>query len=247
MLRLGYALVLLALAGQAAGVGTIHFSDATGDVSFSSHYSAAYMRPRNLCWAVELECSEVEEVPHENMACEAPPLDITDVTFAVTPDGFIRGSMTLADIDGEISCASLDPSTGSSELHRADHRQGYAMLSLTDEAGRWLYLSRNSLDSEQFGSLEEIRLGMHVPFVGSFCFDKGGWRDGDTIGFEIPTTGLVRRCVGDQMVEYAFVGSVAGKGDISGLGAKQYVGSVVTWDYYAGDHASDPTQRIPIP
>ena len=247
MYRLGCALVLLAVAGQAAGVGATDIPDATGDVSFSSYYSVLGLRARNACWALELECSEVEEASQEDLECDAPPLDITHVSVAVTPDGLLRGSMTLADLDGDISCAIRGEPTGIRELHRADHRQGYAGITVTDEAGLSIRLSHDSVRSDRLGSDEDLHLGMFVPQVGSFCFDLSGWREGDTIGFEVPVTGIVRNCVRDETIEYALTGTLVGRGAVFGLGGKSYVGNELKWSYLASDDASDASQRITVP
>ena len=238
-------LVLLTLAGHAAGSGTIHVSDPEGDFSFSSYYSVAGVRARNVCWAIEMECSQEEEMRQENLVCEAPSLDITEVAFALGSDGLIQGSMTLADLDAEIRCL-IQQQAGTAILHTPDHAQGYATLRLETASGQRLALSRHTLDSDVWGSIEDWIFVLNAPGAQPLCFDSGWWRAGNTIGFALPSTGTARRCWDGQTVEYAFTGAATGHAGAMGLGMKRYADHALKWNYFASDGVA-PAGPIQIP
>lgn len=245
MLRAGLVLVLLTLAGQAAGVGTAAVSDPTGDVSFSSYYSVAGLRARNVCWALEIECSQEEEMTQENLVCEAPSLDITEVAFAVASDGLIQGSLTVADLDAELRCL-IRQQAATATLHTPDHAQSYATLRL-ESGGQRLALSRHTIDSDVWGSIEEWIFVLNAPGAQPLCFDSGWWRAGNTIGFALPSTGTAQRCCDGQTVEYAFTGSATGHAGVMGLGMKRYADHALKWNYFASDGVAGPTGPIQIP
>lgn len=231
------ALALLATAGHAASVAAVHILDPAGDVEFDYAY-----------WAGGFVLSG-DAGFHLDLPCTADDLDIRSVDFAATAAGTLRASMSVADLDSRVRCAStgtpLDP------LPLVTPEDQYAVYELSLSAGNatrphWIGLS---LDRRDEGPVWSLQIGDAV--WPPLCLDSGWWLEGDTLGFTVPVEGTARRCGLATMDTYSFRGtSVAGSARTYGYGEALLMSPPyerLGWTYWATDGASDPSQRVSVP